>query len=106
VLRLLGGPFQAERKGRNEMGFKSQFLKKAASMNKAELEQAFMRLGQLLRERQITAEIAVFGGAAIILGFDFRTVTQDVDVIITRGHGQVMKAQEEVGSRWGSLRTG
>jgi hypothetical protein len=67
-------------------------------MDKLVLDKALARLGQLLRERRVTGEIAVFGGAAIVLGFDFRTATQDVDVMITQGHGQVVKAQEEVGA--------
>lgn len=65
-------------------------------MTRQELENAFGRLGHLLRERGVTGEIAVFGGAAIVLGFDFRSATQDVDAMITQGHGQVIKAQEEV----------
>ncbi len=65
-------------------------------MTKLELEKAFNRLGQLLRERGVTGEIAVFGGAAIVLGFDFRSATQDVDAMITQGHGEVVKAQEVV----------
>jgi hypothetical protein len=47
-------------------------------MDKLELGKAFTRLGQLLRERRVAGEIAVFGGAAIVLGFDFRKATQDV----------------------------
>jgi hypothetical protein len=70
-------------------------------MDKVVLDKAFTRLGQLLRERRVGGEIAVFGGAAIVLGFDFRTATQDVDVMITQGHGQVIKAQEEVGAELG-----
>ncbi len=67
-------------------------------MDKPTLERAFTRLGQLLRERRVAGEIAVFGGAAIVLGFDFRTATEDVDAVINRGHGEVVKAQEEVGA--------
>ena len=67
-------------------------------MNKLELDKGLTRLGQLLRERRVAGEIAVFGGAAIVLGFDFRTATQVVDAMITLGHGQVVKAQEEVGA--------
>jgi len=70
-------------------------------MNKLELEKGLTRLGELLRERRVAGEIAVFGGAAIILGFDFREATQDIDALITRGHGQVVKAQEEVGKELG-----
>jgi hypothetical protein len=70
-------------------------------MDKPELEKALIRVGQLLRERQVTGEIAVFGGAAIVLGFDFRSATQDVDAMITQGHGEVVKAQQEVGKDLG-----
>ena len=70
-------------------------------MTKLELERAFTRMGQLLRERRVAGEIAVFGGAAIVLGFDFRSATQDVDAMIMEGHGQVVKAQEEVGAELG-----
>jgi len=40
-------------------------------MDKQRLDKALTRLGQLLRERRVAGEIAVFGGAAIVLGFDF-----------------------------------
>jgi hypothetical protein len=43
----------------------------------------------------------VFGGAAIVLGFDFREATQDIDAMITLGHGQVVRAQQEVGAELG-----
>jgi len=65
-------------------------------MDKAELERGLFRLGEILRERRVAGEIAVFGGAAIVLGFDFREATQDIDAVITQGHGQVVKAQQEV----------
>src|SRR5579863_2506958 len=83
------------------MEFKSESLKQSGGMDKPKLERALSRLGQLLRERRVTGEIAVFGGAAIVLGFEFRTATQDVDAMITQGHGQVVKAQEEVGVELG-----
>lgn len=70
-------------------------------MDKLELDKALTRLGQLLRERRVVGEIAVFGGAAIVLGFEFRTATQDVVAMITQGRGQVVKAQEEVGTELG-----
>ena len=36
-----------------------------------------------------------------MLGFDFRTATQDVDAMITQGHGEVVRAQQEVGVELG-----
>jgi hypothetical protein len=83
------------------MGLESQHLRSAATMDKVQLEKALTRLGQLLRERRVAGEVAVFGGAAIVLGFDFRNATQDVDAMITQGHGQVIIAQQEVGAELG-----
>ncbi len=83
------------------MEFKSEFLKPPGGMDRVQLERAFTRLGQLLRERQVTGEISVFGGAVIVLEFDPQARTQDVDAMITQGHGQVVKAQEEVGIELG-----
>lgn len=65
-------------------------------MEKEQIHKAFMRLGELLRDRRVTGEIDVFGGAAMVLGFDFRRATQDVDSLVTQGHGQVMQAAQEV----------
>jgi hypothetical protein len=70
-------------------------------MKRLELEKALTRLGELLRQRRVAGEIAVFGGAALVLGFDFGEGTQDVGAMITQGHGQVVKAQEEVGNELG-----
>lgn len=70
-------------------------------MNRTELEHALARLGSLLRQRRVAGEIAVFGGAAIVLGFEFRDATQDIDAMIIQGHGQVMRAQQEVGAELG-----
>gem|GEM_PF-1379281 len=83
------------------MELTSESQKRAGAMDKQKLDRAFARLGQLLRERRVAGEIAVFGGAAIVLGFEFRTATEDVDAMITQGHGQVVKAQEEVGLELG-----
>ena len=43
-------------------------------------------MSQFLRERRVAGEIAVFGGVAIVLGFDFRNAMQDVDAVIKLGH--------------------
>jgi len=45
------------------MGLESQHLRSAATMDKVQLEKALTRLGQLLRERRVAGEVAVFGGA-------------------------------------------
>jgi len=66
-------------------------------MEKEQIHKALVRLGEILRVRRVTGEVAIFGGAAIVLGFDFRRATQDVDSLVTSGHGQVMQAAQEVG---------
>jgi Nucleotidyltransferase of unknown function (DUF6036) len=65
-------------------------------MTKEQIQEALDRLGQILRARRVAGEIAVFGGAALVLGFDFRRATQDMDALVTEGHGQVMQAAQEV----------
>jgi len=70
-------------------------------MDREKLQKALNRLGELLRARRVAGEIAVFGGAAIVLGFDWREGTEDVDALITKGHGQVVRAQQEVGEELG-----
>jgi hypothetical protein len=43
---------------------------------------AFDVMGHYLREREVLGEIAVYGGTAIMLQFDWRKVTEDVDAVI------------------------
>ena len=66
-------------------------------MEKEQIHKAFMRLGEILRDRRVTGEVDVFGGAAIVLGFDFRRATQDVGSLLISGHGQVMQAAQDAG---------
>ncbi len=66
------------------------------AMTKEQMHEALMRLGEILRDRQISGEIAVFGGAAMILCFEFQRATQDVDSLVTEGHGQVIDAAQQV----------
>ena len=43
---------------------------------------AFKVVGEYLREREVLGEIAIYGGTAIMLQFDWRTATEDVDGVI------------------------
>jgi len=45
----------------------------------------FETMGRYLRERGSVGEIAVYGGTAILLQFDWRTITQDVDAVVSAG---------------------
>lgn len=46
---------------------------------------AFEVMGRYLREREALGEIAIYGGTAILLQFDWRRTTQDVDAVILNG---------------------
>lgn len=59
------------------------------SLSKELLLRAFTRLDDRLDRRSLTADVFIFGGAAIVLGFDGRPATRDVDAI-WRPHGAVL----------------
>lgn len=48
-------------------------------LDRAEIEAALRRLGELVAERGESFEIVVVGGAAMVLGFNAREATKDVD---------------------------
>jgi hypothetical protein len=76
------------------------------SLSRAEVEAAFGQMGEILARNRKTVEIAVFGGAAIMLQFEVTFRTADVDAIVKSGdHGAVMQAAKEVGERRGWLRS-
>jgi hypothetical protein len=50
-------------------------------MNKSEIVTAFERLNAELSTKGIRGEIGVVGGAAMVLGFNARSATKDVDAI-------------------------
>ncbi len=52
-------------------------------MNSKQLETAFGRLNELLRAKGIRGEICVVGGAAMVLAFNAREATKDVDAIFS-----------------------
>jgi hypothetical protein len=43
------------------------------------IEKAFRMMGQYLLDRKALGEIAVYGGSAILLQFDWRRASRDVD---------------------------
>lgn len=65
-----------------------------------DLQMAFKRLAELLDQRHLTADVFVFGGAAMVLGYDARPATRDVDAI-WRPHGAVLEAAWEVAAEQG-----
>ena len=46
------------------------------------LLKALARLGELAQEQGMTLEVCVYGGALMMLAYDSRTITKDVDAIL------------------------
>lgn len=59
------------------------------------LRRAFDRLAAKLARRKVVGELHVFGGAAMVLAFDERAATRDVDALF-RPDGPVLEAAWEV----------
>ncbi len=50
-------------------------------MKKSDIIKAFKKLNEELSKRNVKGEVGVFGGAAMVLGFNARISTKDVDAI-------------------------
>jgi hypothetical protein len=50
-------------------------------LSKEQILAALARLDELLREKGVIGEVCIFGGAAMVLAFDARESTRDVDAI-------------------------
>lgn len=61
----------------------------------------FDELSKELSFSRTRAQVYVVGGAAIALAFDFSRFTEDVDVLITRAHGNLIKAAQTVARKNG-----
>jgi hypothetical protein len=59
------------------------------------LRRAFDLLATKLERRRVVGELHVFGGAAMVLAFDHRAATRDVDALF-RPDGPVLEAAWEV----------
>lgn len=51
------------------------------NLGRDEILLALRRLGELAREKKIELELSIYGGCAMMLAFDRRAVTRDVDAI-------------------------
>jgi hypothetical protein len=65
------------------------------------LEKAFGRLGQMTREAGKAIEISVYGGSALLLTFDFRVATRDVDAVFDTDHAFVRRAANVIADEFG-----
>jgi hypothetical protein len=78
-------------------------LAEPAQLDRAKIEEAFRLMGQYLLDRNGLGEIVIYGGGAILLQFDWRLRSQDVDarVIATGNHGLVLDAARHAATRLG-----
>jgi hypothetical protein len=76
-------------------------------LDRQTIEKAFRFMGQYLLDRKALGEIAVYGGSAILLQFDWRQASRDVDARVTSdgSHGLIMAAAAEVASHFGLPRS-
>jgi hypothetical protein len=71
-------------------------------IDRSTLSRAFEELAkEISRAGERSAEIRLFGGTAMMLQFPERGATLDVDCIVTKGHGAVMRAMPMVARRLG-----
>ncbi len=53
-----------------------------ALISRTGIEAALSRMGELAHERGISLELLVVGGAAMVLGYNARASTHDIDAVI------------------------
>lgn len=82
-------------------------LTEPTPLDKAKIEQAFRLMGQYLLDRKAFGEIAVYRGSAIMLQFEWRLRSEDVDarVISAGNHGPVMDAARYAAEQLGLSRS-
>jgi len=76
-------------------------------LDRETIEKAFRLMGQYLLDRKALGEIAIYGGSAILLQFDWRKASRDVDarVISDRSHGLVIDAAANAATQLGLPRS-
>jgi hypothetical protein len=70
------------------------------TLSRDQILAALARLDELLREKGIIGELCIFGGAAMVLAFDARESTRDVDAIFVP-KAAMLEAARKVGDEMG-----
>ncbi|MGE0047729.1 MAG: DUF6036 family nucleotidyltransferase [Acidithiobacillus sp.] len=70
-------------------------------MKREDIEKSFSRIGELADRQGIIVDLAVYGGSAMALRWEFRRSTRDVDVIISGDKSFMRKAVSMVGEEMG-----
>jgi hypothetical protein len=73
----------------------------AAPFDRATLEVALGRLGDLAAAEGKVIEISIYGGSALLLTFDQRASTRDVDAIFDKDRDFVRRAAAQVAGEFG-----
>ena len=69
-------------------------------LDRAGIREALTRLGERLARRGVTADLYVFGGAAMALAYDARRATRDIDALF-KPHGIVLEEARAVAQELG-----
>jgi len=75
-----------------KMNIKDNF---SQTLTREALEQALRKVGEKLRQRGVQGEIAIYRGAAMLLAFEIRATTKDVDAVF-RPTREIREAAKEV----------
>lgn len=75
-----------------------------ALLGRESLRKAFTLLAEKLSQKNVVGDIHVFGGAAMVLAFDSRAATRDVDAVF-EPDTQVLDAAHEVAQELGLPRS-
>jgi len=70
-------------------------------LNRAKIEEAFRAMGQYLLDRKALGEIVIYGGSAILLQFDWRKTSLDVDAkVISETRHELTKSPSTPRQPW------
>ena len=75
-----------------------------STLSRAQIENALSHLGRLALQEQTTIELLVMGGAAMVLGYQARESTHDIDALIPYlVPGSELKAKYAFADLWEKL---
>ena len=86
---------------RNARVWRFVSLAEPTLLDRPKIQEAFRLMGQYLLDRKALGEIVVYGGSAILLQFDWRRLSMDVDarIVSAASHGLVIEAMHDAAKR-------
>ncbi len=70
-------------------------------MEKSEVEQGLARLGEMANEDGVTIDLAIYGGSALALRWEFRLTTRGVDIMVMGDANYVHQAAARIAEEKG-----